>query len=60
MEINIGQNNGIKSRGGKIPAGATIISPNPKKRSTFIDSAGNQIDPVTKQILKRKEAEDPR
>lgn len=56
----MGQNNGIKSRGGKIAQGATIIAHDLKKQSVFIDSRGNQVDPITKQIIKKKEQEDPK
>jgi hypothetical protein len=60
MEINLGQPtkgaNGISSRGGKIPEGATVISPHLQRQSVFIDKDGNQIDPVTKRIIKAKSA----
>ena len=58
MEINIGQPskdaNGITSRGGKIPQGATIIAAQLKKESKFINNRGDEIDPVTKQVIKAK------
>lgn len=58
MEINIGQKNGgIQSRGGKIPEGGTVISANLKKESKYIDKDGNEIDIVTKKIIRRKDAE---
>lgn len=58
MEINLGGNkaptNGISSRGGKIPQGATIISAQLNKETKFINNRGDQIDPVTKAVLKSK------
>jgi hypothetical protein len=58
MQINIGQHGGIQSRGGKLPEGGTVIDfQNLKKKSKFIDSNGNEIDPVTKQIIRHKEQE---
>lgn len=57
MEIRIGNNNGVQSRGGKLPEGATVIAANLKKESKFIDREGNEIDPVTKRIIKKKDAE---
>lgn len=55
MEIGIVKpNNGITSRGGKIPQGATVISPHLKKESVVLDRDGNQIDLATRQIIKRK------
>jgi hypothetical protein len=67
MEIKLGQpkepdqdgrtdiGGGMKSRGGKIPQGATVIAKSLVKKSVMINSNGDQIDPVTKQIIKRKE-----
>lgn len=60
MNINIGQNNpqkGMQSRSGKIPQGATVISNQLIKKSVMIDRDGNQIDPITKQIIKRNNTE---
>lgn len=58
MEINLGQQKqgmaGVSSRGGKIPQGATIISQNLQKKSIMVDREGNQIDPITKRIIKLK------
>lgn len=56
----MGQTNGIKSRGGKIAEGSTVVAADLKKKSVYIDSRGNQVDPVTKQIIKRKDEDDPK
>ena len=58
MEVKFGQEKqpmaGVKSRGGKIPSGSTMISPNLKKQSVVLDRDGNQIDLATKRIIKYK------
>ena len=58
MEIKFGQEKqpmaGIKSRGGKIPSGATVIAPNLKRQSVVLDRDGNQIDLATRRIIKYK------
>ena len=48
----------IKSRGGKIPQGSTVISPNLRKKSVVLDKEGNQIDLATRRIIKRKDQSD--
>jgi hypothetical protein len=58
MEIKINKENGITSRGGKIPQGSTYISPNLIRQSKMIDQYGNTIDPVTKQVIKFKDDKD--
>ena len=47
----------MQSRSWKLPVGSTIISANLKKKSVMIDKDGNEIDPITKQIIKYKVAE---
>lgn len=56
MEINLGQKqgNGISSRGGKIAEGSTIIAKVLKKESKFINNRGDEIDPVTKRVIRSK------
>lgn len=54
MEVNLGQNKDIQSRGGKIAQGATVIAPNLKKETKFINRQGDEIDPVTKRVIKAK------
>ena len=40
------------SRGGKIQGGGVVMATKLIKKSVRIDSAGNQIDPITKEIIK--------
>ncbi len=47
MQIN------IKTRERKIEQGSTFISPNLKKEIMMLDKYGNEIDPRTRQIIKR-------
>lgn len=57
MEIGITQKNGISSRSGKIPQGATVIAQKLKKQSVYLDKDGNQydsLDPKTRRIIKKK------
>lgn len=56
MEIkNLG--NGISGRGGKLPEGATIIAKDLKKKSDYINSRGDKVNPATKEIIQKKEDE---
>ena len=56
MKIDLNKGNPtFSSKSGKIATGGTVISQNLKKQSVFVDLDGNQIDPRTKVILKRKD-----
>lgn len=54
MKVNI-KSNTLPSQNtqSKVLSGGTFVSPNLKKTSIFIDKDGNQIDPRTKQIIKK-------
>ncbi len=37
--------------------GSVVISPNLKREKVYLDKDGNEIDPKTKQIIRRAEKE---
>lgn len=51
MKVNI--QNGIKEQQKVVSQSKTFVAQNVKRTSVFLDRNGNEIDPRTKQIIKR-------
>lgn len=47
----------IKERSGTVPSGKVVIAANIKREREMFDKYGNVIDPVTKQIIRRADAQ---
>ncbi len=58
MKINLPK--GVVGRGGKIPQGSTVISPNLVRHKDYIDAQGNHwtsADPKTRQLIRKADKE---
>lgn len=53
MKVNIIKKGLVTEKSSVINRGSTVISPNIKTERVFLDKDGNEIDPRTKQIIKR-------
>jgi len=50
MKVNF---TGIRERESTVKTGKVVISPNLKRETVMLDRNGNEIDPRTKQIIKK-------
>lgn len=53
MKINLPKQGQVAERSGTVKQGGVYISPNLKRVSVMLNRNGDQIDPRTKQIIKR-------
>ena len=57
MQINLEKTN-ERSNSSQSETGGVVMAAHLQRTRVFIDSNGNEIDPVTKKIIKRKGADE--
>ena len=55
MQINLGQKQPMQGSREAVIGKASVVIGDIKRESTFLDRDGNEINPRTRQIIKRKE-----